>query len=239
MGYRPLHFNNYPVGLAIYGMERKKDIRVFSYLRQSIENTGSLPQKADELALHTGTLLTEVHQKCKLLLDFTHLGNYGVFSEKEARILDLACSKLLDYPSEYRLALLYYNISRTINDYLKIITYKEIHDGETEEETMALTPLLPFFLWGYFNGDKSLALIKRLEKFVNGNYESQELTQTFGSVPYFSNGYRSGGTFTLIEPIVELYALPGESIVNLENFITRSDLFADFYTALEAVSLTI
>ncbi|MEE8638665.1 MAG: hypothetical protein V3T21_06485 [Candidatus Margulisiibacteriota bacterium] len=235
--YEDFSFNGKPVGFAIYGMERKEDIRIKRHLWSHIEEKGSFP-KVKDLAEHTGKLLREMHE-LKLGHQFPHLGNYGFLSQKEARLLDLETSfELLSVSQEARLAFLYLDLSHTTYEYQRIPEYKNTSDGETIKEDFPLTPLLPFFFWGYFQGDTSLSFIKVLQRFMDGNYKPYELSDIFGRLPEFKEGWRRGGEFTLIEPIIKLYTLPEDSQIDLEDF--RSYPFFNlFYEALESVALSI
>ena len=209
-----------------------------NYLLKHVSENGRLPD-AEDLAEHTGILLREMHE-LKYGHRSPHLGNYGLLlTQRESRILDLETSfKLSSVPEEDRLAFLYLDLSRTINDYQRAMAHIEWYDGETEENFISSTALLPFFFWGYFKGDTSLPFIKALQRFMDGNYKPYELSETFGILPEFEDGWRRGGEFTLIEPTIQLYTLAEKSRIDLEDF--RSHPFFNlFYEALEEVAASI
>jgi hypothetical protein len=238
--YEGIEFDKEPVGFAIYGMERKDDVRIFRDFVQHVRNNiGRLPQ-AEGLARHTGELLRKMHEKA-FFHGAPHLGNFRKLTNDLARILDLDTAvKIESVPEEFRRAFLYLDCSRIINDYQREIWYEEIYDGEAEIERIQLTFFLPYFFWGYFRGDVSLPFVREMEQFVSQPPSIRKLLGTFGNLAEFGVGWRWGGTLTLIEPTIKLYATAAneKSKVNLLDFMDHS-LFAKYYEALGQVSASL
>jgi len=232
--YEDLRFDQQPIGFLIYGMERKEDVRMIGHLSSHVRQTGRLPEAEDQ-AIKSGSLLRSMHDQ-ELIHGFPHMGNYAVIGDRSARLLDLdATVKLGSVPAEDRAAYLYLDLSRAINDYQRHFLYEDIYDGEVDYEYVPSTPLLPFFLWGYFRADISMPFVKMLQEFVVEPQSVSRLLQRFGDLPEFGNGWRQGNDFTLIEPTVRLYSMREPGQIDLQDF-TSNPLFAQFFEALQIVA---
>ena len=225
-------FNTAPVGFAIYGMKRKVDIRLDDYLKNSVKNTHALPPSSDELARHSGEMLREAHIKGLIFGYNRNANNYGVNSPTEARLLDLeTATALSSVPREARSLLIYVDLARTIRDLLGSSSY-----GDWPWQSVDCTPLLPFFLWGYFKGDTKLPFVQQLVKFTNGSYKEKELFDTFGYAPWHGIEIEGLKTSPLIDPInIE----PREATINLEYSAKWNKSFALFYAAIKNTAASI
>lgn len=237
--FEELRYNGQEVGFVVYGIERQEDIRLITGWKGRIAKTGLLP-KANHLAVHTGQLLRSMHDR-SLAHRYPHLGNYAALNNMEARLLDLDTAIDLGQTAEVaRPAILYLDLARTINDYQKVFDFKHPRYRSMDRE-VRLTPLLPHFLWGYFKGDRSLSFVSDLAELIDK--PEYELVAHFGELPRFSEGWRWGGSFTLVEPTIRLIARPEQELkqrgwLDLAGF-TENPLFGSFYQALTAVAATI
>jgi len=231
--YEDLTFCGKPVGFAIYGMEREKDIRVLEYLKGYIETCGKLPDAGNQ-AIQTGQLLRQMND-LGLSHGYPHLWNYAKVSQDKAKILDLDTAvNWENIPKEERVANIFLSLSHTINDYMKCFIYKSEYDGEVEKEYVHLTRLLPFFLLGYFGNDSSSLFVKAVERFTEKDRSDKELRDAFGVLPTYCSQFvweTRGRAQTLIEPVIQLYKTIG-STVDLENF-KNNPLSGLFYQAIE------
>lgn len=235
--FEGLEFNGQPIGFAVYGMERDNDLRISEYIPQYIKENGRLPQM-QELAAHTGWLLRKAHRQ--FILESPHLGNYGILNAETARLMDFDnATRMASIPPEMRPAFIYLNLSRTINDYQMIHRYEEFYDGEPEEHLIPTTPLLPFFLWGYFGGDTNLPFVQSIADFARADQDPSSCERYFGRLPYFGDGWREGGTFTLVEPIIHLMSQKNDAEINLQDYAGQYPLFGQFYQAIRAVAASI
>ena len=247
--YEDLQYNGQPVGFSVYGMERKDDVRVLTYLktkygermshdREERPRWAIIPPTSTILAQNTGRLLREMHE-IGLIHGYPHLGNYGILDPQQCRLLDLDTAvRMSTIPAEQRAAFIYLDLARVINDFMKdkysILSKEEDHSIPNA----CFMPLLPHFLYGYFKGTQAQAFLKGIMRFVeNNSFDSSlraELFTMFGSLPEFGPGFRHGDDFTLVEPIIRLYS--GEATaLNLKTF-TENKLFNLFYQAIELVA---
>jgi hypothetical protein len=235
--FEGLEFDGEQVGFVIYGMERKDDLRVLGNLFWQLKIGLDAALDKAELAVQTGELLRAMHKK-GLGHRFPHLQNYRVLPENKARLLDLDTAReLVSIPENQRAAFLYLDLVRAVKSYQMDIGVRRSYDDESWTEYLQLTPLLPFFFWGYFGGDTNLAFVREIERFVNGD-SNGNLYETFGRLPSYKEGWRSGGTFTLLEPAVQLFSSRGEHTVNLLDFVERP-LFAQYHSALSQVAASL
>jgi hypothetical protein len=221
--YDDLNFNGLPPGFVIYGLERgREDVRVRVHLYETVEHSGVIPPKADDLAKSTGKLLREAHEN-NILHRSSHLGNFGLFNQGEARIVDFdAGEKLSNIAKESRLTHLYLDVARTIYDFMDHIIYPEKFDDDYSDIPIYLTPLVPFFLWGYFRGDMSLPVVKGLEQFIDKMEYSWNLKETFVVLPSIRNGMIAvPGTPTPIDAFVKLWTTPVGTKTDMDDFKTN------------------
>jgi hypothetical protein len=233
--FEGLEFEGVPVGFAIYGMERRRDVRVGGeFVRQIGKRGGALPEAGD-LVAHTGELLRRMHEE-GMAHGFPRLDNYRKQNDGLAKLLDLdSTQNILRIPKDKRLPFIYLDLSRMINDYQRDIWYEEVYDREVEADYAQLTPLLPFFFWGYFRGDVSLPFVREMKQFVEDPVSVWRVNETFGQLPNFGGRWRRGGTFTLMEPIIQLYSGGGGGELSLSEY--RSErLFDQFYAAIDQVA---
>jgi len=231
-----LSFDNQEVGFLIYGLEKNEDIRIYDTYFETLKNRGDLLDQSD-LAIRTGQQLRKMHQ-LGIFHRYPHLGNFACRANGLTKIVDLEfSSRLASLPRESWPAYLYLDVSRVINDYQKSFYYDR-------EDDMVLTcsSLLPFFLWGYFGKDQSLDLVQTLITILDSTEKHWLRREAFGELPYFSPNYREGGTFTLVEPTIRLYAEPQQasgqpSLVDLASTeFTTHPRFGPFYQALKVVA---
>lgn len=233
--FEGLEFDGQPIGFAIYGMERKEDLRVQRYFHRRIKETGSL-DNLQELASSVGKVLRKIHQQ-NLVHRYPHLGNFGLSLPNHCRVLDLDTTfALSSVPAEWRPALLYLDLSRTINDLMRSIRYEDIYDGEAEIADVFLTPLIPFFLHGYFVGDAGLLLSDQIARFILPGAPAEDLFRTFGYCPEFDSNWRLGGNdHSLMEPTIHALQVSPEPVNLKDPRFMRTPLYAVFYAALEAI----
>lgn len=235
--FEDLHFNGGPVGAAIYGAQRPIDQRFYKVLSSTILLKGVLPDEY-EAAAQSGILLRTMHKKL-LAHRYPHLGNYVLNPDGRLKIVDLDTTvSLFAVPKEQRLAFLYLDVARAVEDYMKDFPYRDCYDGE--EEITYLTPLnlLPWFFFGYFNGFPKSDFFEVIKDFMTGDRQKGELVGFFGRLPEFSSGYCMGEDKTIIEPITTMYSSPNNTEIDLRDFMHRNT-FRLFYDALEKAAFSL
>jgi len=242
--FEDLSFFKQSVGFVIYGVQESSDVRLFSQIEKEINRlrklyplgsdpTGllRLPSYGKEMAFESGRKLKYMHVLARKKHGCPHLGNYRSKSEMGLRLLDFEASvSFFNLPRETWLEYLYLDLARMMHEYDRIIGGFLGLSGES------MLPLLPHFLWGYFQEQADLPFGQRVKQFIDKEHGVGDIMNTFGSYAQKCNL-----TPSLIDPFFDIYRLKlhrSAMRVDLKGY-AKQMVFGEFYQALEEVAASI
>ncbi|MFA5098419.1 MAG: hypothetical protein WC490_07350 [Candidatus Margulisiibacteriota bacterium] len=216
-------------GFAVYGMTRDMDVRLGPYLEAKVSTCG-ITQDVMALAVHSGGLLRQMHTAGRKHT-YPHHGNFAVESETAAKIVDLDSSEDIRALEPDHLApQLYLDLARGIYDYMA----DYLAERHNPRSRFYAVPLLPHFLWGYFKGDTSLAFVRMIEPWLNGQKSDEEYRSMFGYLPGMFEPSVSFSNPSLMNPYYVVSVPRGLDTADLSRF--PQPLFGSFYEALYSVA---
>ncbi|GEM_PF-6467372 len=232
-GEYDLCFMGEPVYYLVYGMERKRDERMFYHLLKMSLFNGPRLLGAEHLARQNGKLLRDFHDITGYCHGYATLGNLALTGIGNMRLVDLESAQKLPENSALGAPYRYLDISRTAVDYMRGIRL-----GDKE---ISLMRLLPHFLLGYFGPDSLFG--QELERLSDPGLTQEELESRLGTAPEifhdrdFGICFRVGGKLSLAEPLFRASMRPYlEEAVDLSGFCAEWEFFGRFYEELKACS---